>query len=135
MAGSRHLHTWLLMVAIWLASAFAGAGDLSLTTRAEIDHLLVYLKDSGCSFERNGKWYDADDAERHINRKLNWLLKRDLVDSAEQFIERAATASSRSGQPYHVKCADGEPVTSSAWFRAELERLRTQADKREAAGG
>jgi hypothetical protein len=100
------------------------ASDLSPSTRAEIDHLLGYLEDSGCRFERNGKWHDAPEARSHMERKLRWLEKRDLVSTTEQFIERAATESSRSGKPYRVQCESREPVASAAWFTAELERWR-----------
>jgi len=107
------------------AAGIAGAEELSAGSRAEIDHLLEYLGQSECRFERNDKWYEASDAVAHLNRKLSWLLKRGLVDSAEQFIERAASESSRSGKPYQVQCGTGPPVTSREWFTAELERLRS----------
>jgi hypothetical protein len=92
--------------------------------RAEIDHLLAYLAQSGCRFERNGTWYDADKGRAHMERKLGWLLRRDLVTTAEEFIEHAATQSSRSGEAYRVQCGDGEPVTSATWFSVELKRFR-----------
>jgi hypothetical protein len=113
---------WLLLMALYASQV--AAADLSPSTRAEIDHLLGYLEDSGCRFERNGKWHDAPEARSHMERKLRWLEKRDLVSTTEQFIERAATESSRSGKPYRVQCESREPVASAAWFTAELERWR-----------
>jgi len=107
-----------------LVSTAALAAGLSPVARTEIEYLLDYLEHSGCRFERNGRWYDAADARAHMERKLNWLLKRDLVGSAEQFIQRAATESSRSGKPYRVQCESDDPVDSAAWFRAELTRSR-----------
>jgi hypothetical protein len=100
------------------------SADLDSRTNAEIEHLLGYLKDSGCRFQRNGKWHDVVDAHKHIERKLNWLLKRDLVTSTEEFIERAASESSRSGEPYVVQCPNGGIVESRDWLTAELVRWR-----------
>jgi len=102
----------------------AAAAEIPSEMRGEIEHLIAYLRQSECRFERNGRWYDADDAAAHIERKLNWLEKRDLIASTEQFIERAASESSRSGEPYHVQCGAAPAVTSREWFTAELERLR-----------
>ena len=40
----------------------------------------------------------------HLQRKYDYLLKKSLVDTSEQFIQRAASKSSVSGKPYRVKC-------------------------------
>jgi Family of unknown function (DUF5329) len=96
----------------------------STAARAEIEHLMDYLAGSGCEFYRNGKWYPARQAVDHIRRKYDYLLKRDLVDTTEHFIERAAAASSRSGKPYKVRCASGQSVDSAQWLTQELARHR-----------
>ena len=93
---------------------------------AEIDHLRDYLAGSGCRFERNGQWHDVASARKHIDRKYRYLVDRDQVASAEQFIERAASTSSSSGKPYRVQCGDAKPVAASRWFTEELRRLRRQ---------
>jgi hypothetical protein len=93
----------------------------------EIRYLLMQLENSGCEFFRNGEWYDAKRARQHIERKYVWLLKRDLVVSTEQFIERAATESSRSGEAYQVRCAQVEAMPSADWLTNELMRLRSDA--------
>lgn len=92
--------------------------------RQEIAHLLDYLGASGCRFQRNGDWHDALDAVTHLKRKYDYLLKRDLVDTAEDFIARAASESSFSGKPYQVRCGDAAPVSSAAWLGAELTKYR-----------
>jgi hypothetical protein len=90
----------------------------------EIDGLIGALGASGCEFQRNGSWYPAKKAQEHLRRKYDWLRKRDMVASAEQFIERAGTQSSLSGRAYEVRCP-GRPVVSSAqWLRARLLELR-----------
>lgn len=93
--------------------------------RQEIAHLIAYLSASGCSFQRNGRWHEAAEAAKHIGRKYDYLLKRDLVASSEEFIARAASESSLSSKPYQVRCGGTAPVASAAWLTAELARYRT----------
>ena len=95
--------------------------------RGEIEYLLGHLETSGCKFFRNGDWHDASRARRHIERKYDWLVRRDLVASAEQFIERAATESSRSGEAYLVRCGQADPVASAVWMTDALARFRSSA--------
>ncbi len=97
------------------------------TARGEIEYLLAHLEGSGCEFFRNGDWHDASRARRHIERKYDWLVRRDLVSSAEQFIERAAMESSRSGEPYLVRCPDQSAVPSALWLYEELGKHRDGA--------
>ncbi len=106
-------------------SCLSWADDLGPAAKAEIDHLLKFISSSTCDFNRNGAWYKASDAADHIQTKYDYLLKRDLVANAEQFIERAATKSSISGSLYKVKCEDGSELTSEAWLKAELVTFRS----------
>ena len=92
--------------------------------RQEIAHLIGYLTASGCSFQRNGSWHDAAQAAKHLQRKYDYLQKRDLVASSEDFITRAASESSLSGTPYQVRCGSAAPVASAAWLKAELAKYR-----------
>jgi hypothetical protein len=92
----------------------------------EIEGLIAALGRSGCSFERNGDWYDGARARTHLGRKYDYLRRRDPAGSAESFIERAASRSSTSGRAYHVRCP-GKPVESaSAWFHRQLRDLRAR---------
>ena len=113
----------VLLLATCLAAPVSAA-TLAPAARGEIDALLTRLGTSGCQFERNGTWYTADEARAHLLKKLDYLVGRGAVASAEQFIERAATQSSVSGQPYAVKCRDAAARPSGDWLRAELRALR-----------
>jgi hypothetical protein len=93
-------------------------------TKNEIWHLLEYLEKSNCEFNRNGTWYNPDEAVQHIKKKYRYLIKRGLINSTEQFIDRAASQSSVSGKPYMVKCDRDEPIDTSIWFSEELQRFR-----------
>jgi len=110
-------------------SPSAYAADLSSQSKAEIDYLFSYLKKSGCQFNRNKKWHSADEAVSHLDRKYKYLLEKNMLSSTEDFIDKAATASSASGEPYRVKCAHGEPTQSGIWFKAVLSEYRLDAGR------
>lgn len=110
-----------LALALWSGPAHAAPGPQA--TR-EITALMAALGQSGCRFERNGDWHDAEDARAHLQRKYDALLRRDLVDTAEQFIERAASRSSITGRVYHVRCGTGPVREAGPWFREQLQRVR-----------
>ena len=98
----------------------------SAATKIEIAHLFSTLEASNCQFYRNGSWYVTKDASTHLQSKYRYLQDKDLVPSAEKFIERAATESSLSGKAYQIKCADGVVHPSAPWFQAALLRYRTR---------
>lgn len=112
-----------LCLATLIATTTVHAAPPAAAAR-EIEQLITALATSGCEFQRNGRWYQAAKAQAHLRKKYAWLRKRDLVDSAEQFIERAGSESSLSGRAYQVRCAGRPPVASAVWMRAKLVRLR-----------
>jgi hypothetical protein len=105
----------LLLLAL-LVPAGAAAG-----TEEEIAHLLQYIEQSECLFTRNGKEHGSVDAREHIAKKYYYVRKR--VKAAEDFIERAATKSSMTGQAYLVRC-EGTVFPTAEWLKGELERFR-----------
>lgn len=107
-----------------LLSAAAHADPASATTQHEITTLLHALGSSQCAFFRNGTWHDSAEAERHLQRKLDYFQRKDLLSTADAFIDAAASRSSMSGKAYQVRCA-GEPAQASAdWLRQKLAELR-----------
>ena len=94
------------------------------TAQIEINFLLGYIGGSGCEFYRNGTWHDAQAAQAHLKDKYRYLIARGLVATAEDFIEKAATKSSFTGEPYQVKCNGGASVTTQVWLQKELVRFR-----------
>jgi hypothetical protein len=87
----------------------------------EIAALLTRLETSGCEFNRNGVWYGAAEAKAHLELKSG---AAGTFKSAEQFIERVASKSSMSGQPYLVRCEVSTPVRSGQWLTAQLKEIR-----------
>jgi hypothetical protein len=95
------------------------------SVQIEVNFLLGYLEGSGCQFYRNGSWHDSIAAQTHLRDKYKYLVARNLVNTTEQFIDRAATESSLSGQPYKVRCNGGAEVASRQWLHDKLARFRT----------
>ena len=124
---NRLAREWLRTTALACALLFSAlaAAAPGATTAAEVSHLLTYLESSGCDFYRNGTWHSAKEARAHLEKKYTYLVNRSLVASTEDFIDRAASVSSMSGQTYLVRCPSAQPVPSSVWLRAELDHFRS----------
>jgi Family of unknown function (DUF5329) len=125
------LHRYRVVPGVVLLAVLAVATPVVLaattpTSQAEIEYLLGHLGESGCEFFRNGKWFPAANARDHLRKKFDYLVKKDLVDTAEHFIERAATESSRSGEPYRVRCPGAAETPSARWLADELARYRSR---------
>ena len=118
----RCVLTFLLSCIVVTAAV---AAPLSPAARMEIDGLMSRLEASGCEFGRNGAWHTGTDAKPHLLNKLKYLEERGSVQSAEQFIELAASSSSTTGQPYLVRCGNGAPVQSATWLSSQLQAMRS----------
>jgi hypothetical protein len=114
---------WVLMLGLSLVPV--ARAEPPTKVQIEVNFLLGYLEGSGCEFYRNGTWHDSKAAEAHLRDKYKYLVARNLINTTEEFIDRAATESSFSGQPYEVRCNGGATVTSNQWLRNELARVRT----------
>lgn len=101
--------------------------DAALTAQGkqEVVELLVFVESSGCTFIRNGEAHAPADARAHLQKKLDYLNDKGLVDSAEDFIAHAATESSFSGTAYQVDC-QGKKQLSADWLNRELQRMRSK---------
>ena len=98
---------------------FASVAD---TMDEEINYLLNAVGESACTFIRNGKGHSARDARAHLNSKRR--RNADLFDSAEVFIEKIASKSSMSGQPYLIRCKGKDQQTAAEWFTNQLAQYR-----------
>jgi len=111
-----------LLVALTLLPVARAAPPAVAQT--EIDYLLGFIASSGCEFYRNGSWYDSKKAQAHLRYKYEMLAARDQINTAEDFIEKAATKSSLSGRPYELRCSGGESVATHQWLVDVLARYR-----------
>jgi len=101
------------------------AAEPSLSAKIEVEQLLTRLAVSGCQFQRNGTWHSATDARAHLERKYQYLLDKQLLSTAEDFVSLAATKSSASGELYLVKCGAQEQLPSATWMATQLKEVRT----------
>jgi hypothetical protein len=98
--------------------------ELDAAGGAEIEQLLARLGASGCRFQRNGSWYTAQEARAHLENKYRYLLDKQLIGSAEDFVLLGATKSSMSGKPYLVQCRGQESMPSATWMAAQRLEMR-----------
>ena len=112
------------MLIFGILSTSVASAEPSPTVQTEVNFLLRYTEQSGCDFYRNGTWHDAKAAQTHLRDKYNYLVERNMISSVDDFIQKAATQSSFTGQVYLVRCNGSAPVTSSLWLYAELARYR-----------
>ena len=123
--GTARLISQLMMAAgISLVAIVTGVqAQVTPQTSREIKALLDFVERSECQFVRNGSEYPGPRARAHLEKKLDYLEGKNMLNSAEDFIDLAATKSSMSGRAYEVRCPDGvEPA--STWLKRELQRQR-----------
>ena len=117
----------------FVAGSLALLGMAALPTRAappaqeqsRIDRLIRYVEaQKTTKFIRNGTEYTAEDAGKFLRGKLEAMGGE--VTTARQFIKRIASRSSMSGQPYHVRLADGQTVLAENFLEDELQRIERQ---------
>ncbi|TDJ52992.1 MAG: hypothetical protein E2O47_08630 [Gemmatimonadetes bacterium] len=111
-----------LLLAISVSISTAAAIASAPVEHVEIEYLLNQIGSSGCYFIRNGDVHDSEAAAAHLAMKYR-RARRHVAD-AEQFIERIATASSWSGEPYLVACEGKAQVTTAAWLSGALDKHR-----------
>ena len=109
---------FLPLLFCWLNAA----ADVPVEQQAEVEHLINYLKESGCPMVRNNKSYNGKDGASHVRRKYNHF--RDWISSTEEFIEYAASKSTKSGEYYEVQCPGEESMRSQDWLLMELQAYR-----------
>lgn len=90
----------------------------------EVNHLLAFVKDSGCVINRNGTDHPAEKGVSHINKKYNYF--RDDINNTEEFIEYSATKSTMSGDYYTVSCPGHKTIRTQDWLLTELQRYRRE---------
>ncbi len=90
---------------------------------AEIRMLIERIGHDGCTLVRNGRRLTASQARRQLRSK--YRRNRHLVDSAETFVHRIASASATTGRPYRVRCRGVADEPAGAWFGRQLALLRS----------
>lgn len=112
----------MLAVLAWLPAL--AAAQLVPAARQEIDALLRAVGSSGCEFVRGGTAYPAAKAQDHLQQKFEYLDARGMLKTAEDFITKAGTRSSMTGEAYAIRCPGAAQQASDEWLLARLKLLR-----------
>jgi len=87
-----------------------------------IERLIRFVESQkDMKFIRNGSEYTCAEAAKFLRGKLESMGGD--VSTAREFIERIASKSSMSGEPYHVKLADGRLMPAAQFLGEELKRI------------
>jgi hypothetical protein len=86
--------------------------------KGEIAYLIGFVRHSPCTFIRNGTEYAGPAAADHVQSKYDYY--KDQIKTVQDFIDRAATKSMLSGEPYQVRCPGGPTIKAADWLRTEF---------------
>ena len=109
---------------IYLFVLHAANADVPADQVKEVNHLLAYVKNSGCVINRNGTDHPAEKGIEHIEKKYDYF--RDDIENTDEFIEYSATKSTMSGDYYMVTCPGGKAIRTQDWLILELRRFRAE---------
>ena len=92
--------------------------------QTEVDHLLLYVEESPCTFVRNGSKHNGAEAAADLREQYHRAWGR--VRTTDQFIKYVPPGSSVSGRPYLVQCEGKKRISSAKWLHQELARYRKE---------
>ena len=104
-----------LIILFYISSAVSSTQD-------EINHLLQFVSETQCQYERNGTMHNGKEAKDHIQKKYDYY--EDDIKTTEDFIRLSATKSYLSGKHYKIHCPDQSAIKSSDWLLNELQAFR-----------
>ncbi|WP_136799742.1 MULTISPECIES: DUF5329 family protein [Desulfosediminicola] len=113
-----------LLSLIFFATTTTNLAASENRANEEIDYLLNYISESGCTFIRNGKEYPSTKAAEHLQYKYGKVKNR--IPDADTFIAKIASASSITRKQYEVQCGD-ERLPSGKWLKDALESFRLES--------
>jgi hypothetical protein len=102
--------------------ALPARGRESETEHEKIELLLAAIESAeGDVFIRNDVAHSAKDAAEHLRTK--WQTAGNEIKTVDDFIDKIASKSSLSGEPYRVRLVDGEVVPASDYLRDKLREI------------
>ena len=111
---------FLLLLTLLATSSFSSSAQTEAET--EIRWLIQAVRDSDCQFDRSGTLHSAESAANHL--ELKYSRGKRYADSAEAFIERLASQSSLTGEPYRMIC-EGSAMPAANWLTTKLDERQT----------
>ena len=101
-----------------------------LEARNEIERLIERVATSDIGFVREEVTYTGTEAAAHLRKKLQWSGP-DVI-TANDFIDKVASRSLLTGNPYLVKLPNGKTVKAKAWLRKMAADLATEEKAKDA---
>ena len=122
-------------IASWAAAALVvltvqARAVVPLVAQEEAAYLIGAVDTSGCTFFRNGLWYDAARAARHLREKYSLVTASGAIGTGEAFIDKVATKSAFTGLAYEVDCPEHARLTLATWLTDLLARHRASGTPR-----
>jgi hypothetical protein len=91
---------------------------------ARIQKLIDLIRSNkGAVFIRNGQEHTPAEAADHLERK--WKAAGAAITTAEEFIDKIASRSSTTGEPYRIQFDRGES-DASEWLQLHLARIKKE---------
>lgn len=111
--------------------AFAGtssaiAQSLPMAEKQKIEALIAGIGElQNAKIVRNGWSYDPSTAVRFLHGK--WAANESGIKTARDFIDKVASFSGTSGEPYLIRFKDGREFQSREFLLAELKKIEANA--------
>ncbi len=126
----KSIHAAIVLFCLLFLFASSARCDWKEEER-KIQYLLQEVARLDGVFIRNGLEYPPAEAAAHLKMKLekamdSWFAPDQSQWTAEMFIDRIASKSSMSGEPYAIKFKDGRTVPAGDWLH---ERLKAYHDR------
>ena len=116
------------LLVVFCCPAFTSLADWPQEER-RINFLLNEIEQLDAVFIRNNSEHTPAEAGSHLRMKLNraqnnWFAPAREKWTAEMFVEKIASKSSISGNPYLIKFKDGRVVAAGDWLKKQLSTLK-----------
>ena len=116
----RLIFSWVLFFGMLLPPVVAGQ-TAPAPERQKIESLIKQVGEiKDAKFIRNGSTYEISTAVRFLRGK--WEANDSVVKTAQDFVDKVASASGTSGKPYLIRFKDGREIKSRDFFLAELKK-------------
>jgi hypothetical protein len=99
-----------------------GRESPEMAEQEKIERLLKAIESAeGIVFIRNGAEHSPQDAAEHLRSKLD--AAGGEIKTVDDFIDKIASKSSLSGEPYRVRLADGTEVFAGEYLKDKLSEV------------
>lgn len=110
----------LLFSLILISSSGQKEQQKPLSEEAKITYLIHCVEQlNNATFIRNGVSHNAKAAAAHLRMKREKAGNR--IKTVDQFIEKVASKSSITGEPYQIVYEDGKRIDAKAFYQSCLK--------------